>query len=416
MAMFILFICDLLLSLPRLKYSELQGDLKVPMSSEEVEINSQSIEFIDPFLLKINTSSIIDAQPSSIPCQMYEVIRSHLPQCESGIATFEVIDDINSKENIIDSNRQVGLLVGVRSLNKVSRLNNFLRFCSSRVSIGGYFAFLYTPLDEELKQMRVKYSGWLYPLVYLGHFLKYRGLPKVPWIDKYYFHPMFSWIDKLIHTFGNGRQRALPTAELWGRLAYYGIDVLYESEGDGLKYLIAQRVAEPVAARNPSFFAVVALEKVGLDGKSIRLHKVRSMYPFSEFLQKKIFQSHGLTNTGKFKNDFRLTDYGPIIRKNWIDEIPGIFDWLRGDIKLVGMRATSPHYLSLYPKHVYDLYIQVKPGLIPPIFDEKTTGFEEIVEIEHTYLSSYINSPIKTDILYFWYTFRDIFIRKVKSS
>ena len=59
MAMFILFICDLLLSLPRLKYSELQGDLKVPMSSEEVEINSQSIEFIDPFLLKINTKNPI---------------------------------------------------------------------------------------------------------------------------------------------------------------------------------------------------------------------------------------------------------------------------------------------------------------------------------------------------------------------
>jgi lipopolysaccharide/colanic/teichoic acid biosynthesis glycosyltransferase len=140
------------------------------------------------------------------------------------------------------------------------------------------------------------------------------------------------------------------------------------------------------------------------------------MYPFSEFLQKDIYKMHGLTNTGKFKNDFRLTDYGPFIRKYWIDEIPGIIDWLRGDLKLVGMRATSPHFLSLYPRDVIEKYMQVKPGLVPPIFDEKTTGFDQIVEIEKRYLDRYLASPIKTDIQYLWYTFRDIFIRKVRSK
>jgi lipopolysaccharide/colanic/teichoic acid biosynthesis glycosyltransferase len=213
-----------------------------------------------------------------------------------------------------------------------------------------------------------------------------------------------------------GRDRALTKAEVWGRLAYYGMEVIHESEADDLRYTIAQRVAMPVANRKPSYYAVVALEKVGLDGKVIRLHKIRSMYPFSEFLQKKIFQTHGLSNTGKFRDDFRLTDYGPLIRRSWIDEIPGIFDWLRGDVKLVGMRATSPHFLSLYPELVYRLYIQVKPGLVPPIFDEKTTGFDEIVAIEEEYLTRYLQAPIRTDLLYFWYTFRDIFIRKVRSA
>jgi len=76
----------------------------------------------------------------------------------------------------------------------------------------------------------------------------------------------------------------------------------------------------------------------------LRTHKVRSMYPFSEFLQKQIFDANGLVGTGKFKNDFRLTEYGKFLRKHWIDELPQIYDWLHGDIKLVGMRATSPHF------------------------------------------------------------------------
>ena len=109
------------------------------------------------------------------------------------------------------------------------------------------------------------------------------------------------------------------------------------------------------------------------------------------------------------------TEYGPMIRRHWIDELPGLYDWLRGDVKLVGMRATSPQFLSLYPQELYDLYIQIKPGLVPPIFDEATNGFDDIVRIEMAYLERYITAPVKTDIQYFWYTFRDIVFRKVRS-
>ena len=80
------------------------------------------------------------------------------------------------------------------------------------------------------------------------------------------------------------------------------------------------------------------------------------------------------------------------------------------------MRATSPHYLGLYPKELYDLYIQVKPGLIPPIFDEKTCGFEDIVRIEMGYLREYLRNPILTDIRLFYQTFYDISIRGVRSK
>jgi lipopolysaccharide/colanic/teichoic acid biosynthesis glycosyltransferase len=192
--------------------------------------------------------------------------------------------------------------------------------------------------------------------------------------------------------------------------------VLAESKGDGELYIIAQRVSLPAQNKLPSYYLVASLEKVGLDGQIIRIHKIRTMYPFSEFIQQRIYEDHGLAPTGKFANDFRLTGYGRFFRKYWLDELPQIFDWLRGDIKLVGLRATSPHFLSLYPKKFYDLYIQIKPGLIPPVFDESIHGFDQIVEVELAYLKCYQTHPIRTDTWYLCKTLTDIVFRGVRSK
>jgi lipopolysaccharide/colanic/teichoic acid biosynthesis glycosyltransferase len=192
--------------------------------------------------------------------------------------------------------------------------------------------------------------------------------------------------------------------------------VIAESQGKGDSCLIAQRVASPVRNKRPSYYPIVALEKVGLDGGIVRTHKIRTMFPYSEFLQKRIFEDNGLAPTGKFANDFRLTEYGRFLRKYWLDEIPQIFDWLRGDVKLVGMRATSRHYLSLYPRELYDLYVQIKPGLIPPIFDESTDGLEAIAGVEMEYLRCYREQPLRTDIRYLVQTVTDIVFRGVRSK
>jgi len=323
---------------------------------------------------------------------------------------------IRDREELSGAQREsLGLLAGTRSLNAVRRLNLYLQDCAAHVAMGGYLALSYLPLDQVLDRLRTRYTGPLYPIAYLAHFVWYRAIPKLPWLDVLYFSKPFAFIDHVLYRPGRGRNRVISRSEVWGRLAFYGFEVVREERAQGGCVLVARRTGRPVENRKPSYYAVVALEKVGLDGEVVRLLKVRSMFPFSEFLQKKIFESHGLTATGKFKNDFRLTEYGPLIRSSWIDELPGIYNWLRGDVKLVGMRATSPHFLSLYPPSVYDRYILVKPGLVPPIFDEKTAGFEQIVEVESTYLKRYLAAPIRTDIAYFWYTFRDIVFRRVRS-
>jgi lipopolysaccharide/colanic/teichoic acid biosynthesis glycosyltransferase len=406
---------DFLISIPRRRTpvhsirDEQRADTEQAASTNAAPVGAE-------IMVSVNTEAIVATLSATVPPAMAAFIRTHLPLNTTGTDKAFAFNDLDDAVGGNPPPHTAGVVIGCRPLNHVSRLNNYLRFCVGQLAMGGYLVVSYTPLESVLADMRRRVSRVLYPFAYIKHFLWYRAIPKIPWVDKFYFSPFFKWFDPFLQRCGGRRNRSLPKAEMWGRLAYYGLEVLNETDEDGRRYLVAQRLAPPVANRKPSFYAVVALEKVGLDGTLIRLHKIRSMYPFSEFLQKKIFQSYGLSNTGKFKNDFRLTDYGPLIRRRWIDEIPGIVDWLRGDVKLVGMRATSPHFLSLYPKEVYDLYIQVKPGLVPPIFDASTNGFEDIVRIEMAYLEDYIKAPIRTDVRYFFRTFHDIFIRGVRSK
>jgi lipopolysaccharide/colanic/teichoic acid biosynthesis glycosyltransferase len=406
---------DLLLSLPRRrqKTADVRGSSKSSAGSESTAAQTGAAEVkID--LAPVDTMAALAAVKDKVDGESWAFLRANLPESDTGIDSSLALDDSPADTERDDVTEDIGLLVGRIPLNNVQRLNLFLQFCAGRIAMGGYFMVRYTPLDVEIRRLREQYQGIRLRLALLRHFVWYRAIPKIPWLDRLYFSPLFSWIDRYFLRQSKLRARVLAMAEVWGRLAYYGMEVVAESDGEE-RFILARRVSTPISDRRPSYYAVVSLEKVGLDGKPVFLHKVRSMYPFSEFLQKRIFESHGLSEIGKFKDDPRLTDYGPLIRKHWIDELPGLYDWVRGDVKLVGMRATSPHFLSLYPKELYDLYIQIKPGLVPPIFDESTDGFDDIVRVEMAYLKRYHEAPIRTDIQYFWYTFRDIVFRKVRS-
>ena len=369
----------------------------------------------DTEMSSIDTQAIVSQIRSDFDKHLVEFIEKNLPDCQSGNGNILVIDDLPTKDDQLEP-VSVGLLVGRTRINDVRRLNQFLQFYVKRITMGGYFVVRYMPLENVVKNFKRRYKGLSYWPVFILHYIWYRAIPKIPKLDRLYFSPMFSWIDTLHFSLVKRRNRVLSKAEVWGRLAFYGMRVIAESKGDGELYTIAQRDSFPVQNKIPSYYPIVALEKVGLNGEIIRMHKIRTMFPFSEFLQKRIFEDHGLTSTGKFRDDFRLTDYGKFLRKYWLDELPQIFDWLRGDVKLVGMRATSPHFLSLYPKELYDLYIQIKPGLVPPIFDESTNGFDQIVQVELKYLQCYWDKPFKTDVRYLIQTFTDIVIRGIRSK
>jgi lipopolysaccharide/colanic/teichoic acid biosynthesis glycosyltransferase len=296
-----------------------------------------------------------------------------------------------------------GLVISDIRLNDVRRLNKFFLSCADRLEVGGYIVGRYLPLENAQKELRRRFRGPFYCPAAALHFICRRAIPKIPHLNSLYF-----FLTK-------GRNRVFSRTEIWGRLESCGMRVMIETVGDGEVFLSVKKVGDPVPYQKPSYYPLIALDKVGLAGGIIKAHKIRTMYPFSEFLQNRIYEAHSLETTGKFAGDFRITRYGRFLRKYWIDELPQILDWWHGDIKFVGLRAMSRHYFSLYSEDFQEMYRKVKPGLIPPIFSESTAGFDQIVEVEQQYVKRYLQHPLRTDTRYFFKTMKDIIIKGVRS-
>jgi len=181
-------------------------------------------------------------------------------------------------------------------------------------------------------------------------------------------------------------------------------------------FFIAQRRESISTELNPSFGPLVKLKRVGYENKIVTIYKFRTMHPYSEFIQKDVFDKNSLAVTGKFKDDFRITSWGRVLRKLWIDELPQIYNWIRGDVSLVGVRALSKHYFSLYPDDLQKLRVQFKPGLIPPYYADMPGDFDDIVTSELRYLNKKIKNQFTTDLIYFLHAFSNIVFRGARSQ
>ncbi|NQV16543.1 sugar transferase, partial [bacterium] len=141
-----------------------------------------------------------------------------------------------------------------------------------------------------------------------------------------------------------------------------------------------------------------------------------TMHPYSEFIQKEVYQQNSLDKSGKLNNDFRRNGVGMFLRKFWLDEFPQLYNWIKGDLGLVGVRALSDHYLSLYPPDLRELRKQYKPGLLPPYYADLPKSLDEIIESERQYLNKKHEHPFKTDIIYLYKIFVNIIFRGARSG
>ena len=123
-----------------------------------------------------------------------------------------------------------------------------------------------------------------------------------------------------------------------------------------------------------------------------------------------------LDTGGKFRNDFRITTIGKFMRKFWLDELPMLINWLKGDLKLVGVRPLSKHYFSLYTKELQEKRIKYKPGLVPPYYADLPKTLEEIMASEMRFLELYEKKPFITNFRYFFRAIFNILFRKARSN
>lgn len=144
-----------------------------------------------------------------------------------------------------------------------------------------------------------------------------------------------------------------------------------------------------VVIDSPGAGPIFAQTRVGRDGKEFKFYKFRSMIPNAEAKLKDLLNQNEMTGpVFKMKNDPRITRVGKFIRKTSIDELPQIWNVLRGDMSIVGPRPALPREVAQYDEYERQR-LYVTPGLtcywqIQPHRNELT--FEEWLELDLQYI------------------------------
>lgn len=109
--------------------------------------------------------------------------------------------------------------------------------------------------------------------------------------------------------------------------------------------------------------SIFSQERVGKDGKSFKMYKFRSMITNAEELKDKLKEKNEMSGPMfKLKDDPRVTKVGKFIRKTSIDELPQLFNILKGDMSLVGPRPSLPKEVMCFEDWMLKR-LKVKPGL-----------------------------------------------------
>ena len=148
-------------------------------------------------------------------------------------------------------------------------------------------------------------------------------------------------------------------------------------------------VALAIMIESPGASPIFKQRRVGRDGKEFTFYKFRSMIPGAEDRLVELLSENEMQGpVFKIKNDPRITRVGRIIRRCSIDELPQLYNVLRGDMSIVGPRPGLPREVEQYDSYARQRLL-VTPGLtcywqIQP--NRNSLSFEEWLELDLKYI------------------------------
>ena len=118
--------------------------------------------------------------------------------------------------------------------------------------------------------------------------------------------------------------------------------------------------AVKVTSKGPVFFSQ---KRVGKNGELFEMYKFRSMVVNAEELKENLEDQNEMSGPMfKIKDDPRITKVGKFIRKTSIDELPQLWNVLKGDMSLVGPRPSLPKEVEQFDNWMFKR-LSVRPGL-----------------------------------------------------
>lgn len=294
-------------------------------------------------------------------------------------------------------------IINLHKINDIPDLDNFLEAINNKLIDNGFLFCCVETKDQRKERLLKKYPPVLNYIYYIFDFIIKRIFPKLKITRGLYY------------LLTRGSNTVISRAEALGRISRAGFRIKQESFLGHNLCIEAKKYCPPLPKNGTIYGAMIALPRIGKNGEVFKVYKLRTMHPYSEYIQEYIFRLHDLQDGGKFKDDFRITNWGAVYRKIWFDELPMLINLVKGEMKLVGVRPLSKQYFELYRKEVRERRINYKPGLIPPFYVDMPTDLEGIQNSEIKYLDAYDKKPFSTDFKYFWMAMFNIFFRKARS-
>lgn len=133
-------------------------------------------------------------------------------------------------------------------------------------------------------------------------------------------------------------------------------------------------------------------ERVGIDRKAFTIYKFRTMRNGSNFnsqlatTSKEALMEERSKMRVKSNKDPRITAIGAILRRTHLDELPQLFNVLRGDLSLVGVRPDTPLQEYDYPEGYWITRHRYSPGITGPDQLRHSSNIEGRVENEKLWL------------------------------
>lgn len=168
-------------------------------------------------------------------------------------------------------------------------------------------------------------------------------------------------------------------------------------------------IAIKIESKGPVFFKHA---RIGKNGKIIKLYKFRSMVINAEELIKSFTpeQMKEYKENYKLTNDPRITKIGKFLRKTSLDELPQLFNIIKGDLSIIGPRPVVTDELKKYGTNT-EKFLSVTPGLTGywAANGRSCTTYEQRMQMELYYID---NLSLKMDIKVFFKTIEAVIKRE----
>ncbi|WP_199620956.1 sugar transferase [Paenibacillus alkalitolerans] len=143
-----------------------------------------------------------------------------------------------------------------------------------------------------------------------------------------------------------------------------------------------------IKIEDPKGPVLFSQSRIGKNGKQFNMYKFRSMVSNAEELLEQLLDKNEVSGLMfKMKEDPRVTRVGKLIRKTSMDELPQLFNVLRGEMSLVGPRPPLPREVKEYTARHWKR-LEVTPGCtgLWQVSGRNSVGFEEMVELDLKYI------------------------------